>query len=280
MITALNIEDHTKKGIKGAFSLFRRNRIRVEHTYCDTAAVKSVTYELRRGEVNWSALDRFIKGQRGRLLCPEGIELPSGSGYKRFESRELDRRLCENAAIFLLGEVKDMKVDVVLIDKSGELAPFCSYLVDHPGSLRVVTENSELYLEEADRILEERGAVIRICSAANDLFDADLIVAPDGSDIPVRCGENAVLLFGVEPTAPVGARAVYRYSFGLHEKLRKIKPDYLDDGYFASALYSLAGVHSLGSSVFNRCSDGEVLHTRKSLVEKLKTKTEESRADV
>ena len=272
MLTALHIEDHTGKGLKRLCSLLRHNRIRVAHLYCDSAAVRSVVYEHRRGQISWAAIGRFVGGGRRNLLCPPGTQLPSDGGWKRFDDRSLNRRLCENAATVLLRAARGLEPRVVLADDSGERAGFCAYLTEDTDSLTVVTRSPELYLTEADRILEERGAVIPVSSGESGLSDADLIIAPDAITRDLRCSPDAVILSGEPPLVRQRAPVIYDYTFDLPEKYRAMCPPYLDEMYFAAALYSLAGVHELGASVFRRCYDGRVLHTRVSLLEQLRVR--------
>ena len=268
MLTALNIEDYTKKGAGRIFNILRHNRIRVEHLYCDRAAVKSVTYEQRRGKVKWAAADRFVRGERRQLLCPEGLELPDG--YRRYTSGELSRRLCENAGLWLLRQMGDRRPSIVFIDGDGERAGLCSYLVDCTDRLRVVTKNPRLYLEEADRLLSEKGAAIRISTGADSLSDADLVIAPEAIDRDLGCAEDAVVLSSEPPTVSQRAPVIHSYTIDLPQKYRSVCPTYLDEMYFASAMYSLAGAHELGSAIFTRCGGDRILHTRMSLLEALK----------
>ena len=121
MMTALKIEEHHK----GFLRYLRRNRIRVEHRYCDAATLKCVTYEHYHGKVNWTSIDRFVKAQRNRVLCAPEMEIASNSGYKRFASSELSRRMCENAALYLLRTVMNPYVKVVLVDEEGDSAGLC-----------------------------------------------------------------------------------------------------------------------------------------------------------
>ena len=272
MLTALNIEDYTRRGPMRLLSVLRHNRIRVEHLYCDSAAVKSVVYERRRGRMSWASVDRFVRSQRGRLLCPEGTELPEDSGYRRFAGRELSRRMCENAALFLLQELGSPHIRVALLDDAGEHAGLCSYLVDRTDSLLVLTRSTRLYLDEADRLLEERGAAVRIGAAGGDLRGADLIIAPRALTADIRCAPDAVILSGEPPLVSQNAPVIREYIFDLPDKYRKIRPPYLDEMYFASALYTLGGIHELGSYVFRRCCGGCVLHTRESLPELLRAR--------
>ena len=269
MLTALKIEDHTRRGIKGMFTLLRHNRIRVEHLYCDNAAVKSIVYEHRRGKISWSAIDRFVRSNRGRVLCSADTQLPAACGYRRFDDRALSRRLCENAGLYLLGEIDAPHVKVALIDNSGERTALCAYLTADTDNLLVITRCPRLYLHEADRILEQRGAVVRVSTGGADLSDADLIIAPEPIDRALNCAADAVILSGEPPQVSQNAPVICGYLFELPEKYRSVKPPYLDDMYFASALYGIGGVHELGAEVFRRCYDGRVLHTRASLTQQL-----------
>lgn len=272
MLTALKIEEYPRRGIAGLLSLLRHNRIRVEHLYCDSVAVRSVVYEHRRSRISWASIDRFVQAQRDSLLCPEGLELPPESGYRRFVSRELNRRMCENAALHLLRGAAPARVRTVLIDAEGEHLSLCPYLADETDSLLAVTRSPQLYLEEADRILEESGAVVRVSTGDADLSDADLIIAPAALREDIRCASDAVILSGEPPRARQNAPVIYDYTFDLPDKYRSLKPPYLDEMYFAEALYTLGGIHELGSSVFRRCYDGRILHTRASLLELLQTR--------
>lgn len=270
MIAALNIESYIRRGPARLLSLLCHNRIRVEHLYCDAAAVKSLSYEWRRGKVNWQAIDRFVRSHRAELLCSEDVPLPEALGYRRFSSPALSRRMCENAAIYLLDTIADAKVRVALVDDSGDSLPLCSYLCDYCDPLYVVSGNTAVYAAEADRLLSEKGASI-VCSRSDRLLrEADLVIAPGRIERDLGCSGMAVILSGERPTVPQNSPVVYDYYIDLPEKYRSIRPDYLDEMYFASALYELAGAHELGSYIFRRCGDGRVIHTRNSLLEQLK----------
>ena len=243
MLTAFNIEEHSS----GVLRFLRRNRIRVEHRYCDDASLKCVTYEHHRGKIGWNAVDRFIKAQRNHVLCPPELVLPSDSGYKRFTSTRLSRRMCENAALYLLRTAALGGLKVVLIDEAGDSVGLCEWLTDHCELLTVLTGTTDVYAAQADYLLNEKGAVIRVCRDTGCLRDADL--------------ENCT--------------AVYKYFIDLPAKYRELCPAFLDEMYFAEALFVMGGIHALGSEVFSRCGDGNVIHTRLSLVRRLKALIQE-----
>lgn len=270
MITALHIEDHTRTGLAAVLSLFSHNRIRVEHMYCDAASLKSITYEHHRGKVSWAAIDRFVKAQRNHLLCDGTLELPRELGYKRFVSHELMKRMCENAALYLLDALGDSDVRVTLIDDTGDHVELCRYLIDYTNYVQVVTQTPDVYIEEADRLLTEKGAALRISRNDDSIRYADIIIAPQRLSRDIVSAENAVILSAQKPEVRQNAPVIYEYFFDLPEKYREIKPDYLDDMYFASAMYMLAKAYEMGSYTFKRCFDGRIIHTRMSLLEQLK----------
>lgn len=274
MITAFHMADRTASGPRAVLNLFHRNRIRVEHLYCDSVALKSITYERFRGRVNWTSVDRFIGGHRNRILCREETALPADRGYRRYESDELRLRLCENAALYLLRHAGSQNVRVVLIDDTGEHAGLCAYLIEETDRVSVVTKNTRLYLSEADRLLEEKGAVLTVGKSCGPLRFADLVIAPAVLTRDLHCADDALILSAFAPTVAQNAPVISDYTIDLPEKYSAIKPAYLDDMYFACAMYSLAGAHELGASIFRRCSDGGTIHTRSSLIRLLQNRPE------
>lgn len=269
MITAVNLEDRTKRGAGVLLNIFKRNRIRVEHSYCDTAAVKSVTYERYRGQVSWAYIERFVKSQRKSLLCPDTLIFPEESGFERYESSLLSRRMCENAALYLLRSINKRTVRTVLMDKNGEHSQMCESLIKYADPLYVVTEAPDIYIAQAEYLLSEKGAALRVSRSRGCLRFADLIISPEAPDSDMLCPTDCVILSGEKPSVRQNAPVICKYCYDLPKKYSEIKPGYLDDMYFASALYDLAGAHELGAQLFSRCSDGQVLHTRMSLTELL-----------
>lgn len=266
MMTALHIEEHEG----GILRFLRHNRIRVEHRYCDSAQFKCVTYEHYRGRIGWTGIDRFVKAQRNRVLCVPDLPLPEESGYKRYVSHALSRRMCENAALYLLRAVDTKDVKVVLVDNSGDSVGLCEYLADYTDPIYVVSGAIEIYAAQSEYLLNEKGAALRVCRGTDCLRDADLIIAPECLTEPLPCAPQSVILTGEMPSAPQNTAAVYEYFFDLPPKYRELCPSFLDEMYFASALFAMAGARELGSELFTRCGDGSVIHTRMSLVEQLK----------
>lgn len=269
MITAVDIED--KKG-KGLFSVLplRTNKIRVEHLYCDRAAVKCVTYEKYRKEVNWGVLDRFIKAQRNHILCRKDLILPE-KGYRRFESFELAGRMAENAALYALEHSGRKDLNVVLLDNSGESIGLSRWLLDCSDRVIVITESTSFYLDEASMLLEEKGAVLKVTRSRAPLSQADLIISRAKIEEPIPLKKSAVIFTSQKPSVSLSCRVISDYYFDLPDKFENIRPAFLDPMYFASALYTMAGVYELGAEVFRYCRDDKSVHTRSSVKDFFKT---------
>lgn len=265
MMTALQIEEYGKNRLR----FLRRNRIRVEHRYCDTATLKCVVYEHNRGKVSWTSIDRFVKAQRNRVLCAPETDLPPSSGYKRFVSSALSRRMCENAALHLLRNTADRAIKAVLVDNSGDSAGLCEYLAEYCDPVYVITTATQIYSAQAEYMLSEMGASLRICHDNQRLNDADMVIAPECLRETLPCAANTLILTGEKPAQRQNAPAIYEYFFELPSKYQELCPAFLDDMYFASALYTMAGAKELGSEVFTRCGDGVTIHSRRSLAEVL-----------
>lgn len=265
MITALNVVEPVEKRLLSKIAnRLRHNQIKVEHLYCDRAALKCVTYIRYRKSVNWSAVDRFVKAQRNRVLCPAALALPVALGYRRYEGGALSRRMCTNAAFYLLENAPVMNAKTVLIDDAGDDVRLCEPLLELTDSLTVLTKEPALFREEAERLIEERGAVLRVSGGSSALKDADLIIAPGRIETTLECDERALILTAEKPRVFQRGCVLYGWSFDLPQKFLSIKPDFLDDMYFADALYGMGRVYELGSILFVYCKSDRAVHTRAS----------------
>ena len=74
---------------------------------------------------------------------------------------------------------------------------------------------------------------------------------------------------GRKPLAEQPSGVIFEYFFDLPRQYRDIKPAFLNDMYFASALYAMSGAYEMETELFSRCGDGEVLQTRPSLLKRL-----------
>lgn len=184
MLTALHVVTKEHKNILSKlFSILLRDKIVIEVRKEDRICVKCITYTKRHKNINVKKLDKVVKAQRNRILCTEKevIEELSPYGYKAFESKQLQRQLCTNTALVLLNGANDSK-KVGLVDPNASYTDYIKYLLKFTDDLTVVTQQSDVYIDVAHRLLEETGAPIRLSKSTRSLSDCDLIIAPQGSD--------------------------------------------------------------------------------------------------
>lgn len=277
MITALNIVKPSRKTFFSKTVPFvRGNKIKVDHLYSDFVAIKSITYTQNRKKANWNTIDKFVKAQRNHILCNEDIPLPKELGYKRFLSFDLNARLCTNLALYLLKYIsKSEDITVGIVDDNALYEEFVYSIVNFTDKVCVVTKNYGAYVSLSNRLLDEKGAVIFITKNLSRLKDCDLIVAPELIKTPIQSKDSALILTAQKPKVTMNATTVYKYCFDLPADIKSAKPEYLDDMYFASALYSLSRVYKLGSIVPRILYSDNTVHTVSSLSNILKTRSSE-----
>ena len=272
MLTALNIITPEKRSFfSNLLSVIRGNTIKVQHLYFDSVALKSITYTQNRKKINWNAIDKFTKEQRTKLLCCENMILPKDKGYRRYESFELNSRLCTNLALYLLKNISHSEnLTVGLIDDNALYDELGFRLVDFTDKVYIFTKKHDAYIPVTERLLDEKGAVITVTKNLGKLKFCDLVIAPELIKMKLPLSENALVLTSQKPVAETDALTLYNYFFDLPKKYLSVKPDYLDDMYFASALYSLLKIYKLGSFVPRLCSGNNDIHTPSSLCNVLK----------
>ena len=160
----------------------------------------------------------------------------------------------------------------MLIDSVGDCVGLTENLSDYCDPVYVVTGATEIYAAQAEYLLNEKGAALRICRGNTCLRDADLIIAPEKLTDTLCCPRDALILTGEIPGKTQNASVIWEYFFDLPQKYRELCPGFLREMYFASALYAMAGAKELGAELFTRCGDGVTLHTRESLVNLLKNR--------
>ncbi|MGN0452253.1 MAG: hypothetical protein ACI4GZ_00450, partial [Ruminococcus sp.] len=82
---------------------------------------------------------------------------------------------------------------------------------------------------------------------------------------------SAVVLTAKKPMLQVPCKVYYQYDFKLPSDLDVLRPQGLSSEYFASALYSLEGIHSLGCLVPIVCRSGNSSETYLSLARYLES---------
>lgn len=257
MLTALSITEKIEKNkLKHLFNIIRGNKITITLKQSGGVTLRRLQYFNRNGKINWDIIDEYVGIQRDGILCSEYLELPADMGYRRFASEEFSKRLCTNMALQILSKVQDAsKLKVCFYDLYGESADTLIHILEYCPEVRVYTQNSELYSNIRDVILEDTGISPIISCDESILEDTDFLIAPCKIKNTLPLKNKAITLTSVCPDAGQKGALYFRYHFKMPTRFADIKPAELSDFYFATALYVKAKQHQLGTIVPMICSN-------------------------
>lgn len=252
MITVLTIEKREPSGTVGKIlSRISLNSLKATHSSTAGVDARYLKYICRRKKVNWRRISREAGNDRENLVYSGKVEIDPLSGITPFEPYELRQRLCGNMALEVLEIMKEIpkNLRIGIYDPKGDFSDLCECVLKFTSNFTVVTHNKALYTEQAQRILEERGAVLCVCSKVSALCSCGLIIAPVHVTESFMPMTKAVMLTCAKPAVPIRCRVYYRYSFSLPKELESLRPESLQTEIFGAALYSLGGIYDIGSCV-------------------------------
>ncbi len=252
MLTVLNVEKRIPRGKwRGAFEKLSVNTLKVTRVNEQGISVDYINYICRNGRVDWRRISNKAKDGRINLIYTGKEEVPVDCGIVTFVPAALRQRLCGNMALEVLKLMERIprQLKVGVYDPWGDFSDLAEYLLKYVPDVVVVTKNVGLYTEQAQRILEETGAVLGVKRNVSALSACGLIVSPDRVDEKFTPMTKAVVLTSREPCVSLGCRVYYRYDFRLPAEFESLRIKETDAEYFGGALYSLCGVYSLGSVV-------------------------------
>lgn len=266
MLTSLDIKTpQYDSRLKRMLSWFLPDSMKVEVRNTEGIKLKYIQYICRSGKVNFKKIDKEVGAQRNRLLCQKSLEFPKNSGYKRFYNKGFEYRLCTNLCISILCAMKNQSVSVGLVDTDASFVTLPKYLLKYTDSVVVVTNETDVYKEVGEELLNDIGAPIRVSRTLRSLQMCDLVVAPKGVPDGAVLKADSVVLTTEKPKCSYNATVVYDYRIELEPELEEMCPDTLSDVYFASALYTMCHMYKLGSTVPTLCVTENKVHTPSSL---------------
>lgn len=266
MLTILTIEDKQSKGRGEKLSSLLPNSLKVHDTN-GKIPIRYIEYINRNGRINWRRISKKAGSERHRLLYSGAFALPDDGEICLFEPFALRQRLCSNMALSVLEMMKEgtKGLRTGLYDPEGEFCDLPEHLLKFTDNLVVVTKNHKVYRQQAQRLLDERGAVLCVTSQVSALSNCGLIISPCVLDVNFTPLSKAVILTCHKPKVSLACRVYYSYSFHLGKEFESLKPEALSSEVFAGALYSLCGFYALGSLVPLVCTSPTDTQTTLSL---------------
>lgn len=252
MITILTIERREASGaVSKILSKISLNSLKVTRNSVNKVQLRQLHYICRRKKVNWHRISKVLGESRENLVYSGKEEIDANSGISLFAPYELRERLCGNMALEVLDIMKEVpkNLRIGIYDPKGDFSDLCECVLKFTSNFTVVTRNKVLYTEQAQRLLEENGAVLRVCSKVSALATCGLIIAPVTVTEPFMPMTKAVMLTCAKPAVSLRCRVYYKYSFSLQKEFESMRPEGLQTEIFGAALYSLGGVYEIGSCV-------------------------------
>lgn len=266
MLTFLSVEKPKKRAV-----FFLRNKVYVEEKEVQGINARYIRYVQRAGKIRWDKIKKLCSDDSDRLLTEKALTLPKNLGLMRFESYALKERLCLNAAIEVLKLIKSKrhKLKVAVYDPEGLLVDSAEALLRFTDSITVVTGMTGFYSEEARRIMDESGAVLKVSKNLKALESAQLVVTPAVLRVMLPLSKQAVVLTVDKPLVLQKCRVYWDYELMLSDELESLIPKGIDKVYFASAIYALCHRFELGSEIPEGIAGEGVSHTSESLAKYL-----------
>lgn len=275
MLTLLSFEEKKSRG----FANFGLGRGKVEEFYEEAGGItaKKIICRIKNGKINGDRLLKKLGGEK-LAVCPREKKYLLPAGVRCFSDRKLRERLCGNFAVAVARRLTREKAEVKigLFDPDGENSDLVAFLVECTGNLLVVTYAGEIYCECADRILEEKGAVISMSSDTADLEDCGFIIAIEPIREKIYPSGNCVIISSDKPSVPLQCQCYWEFSADIPEKYKKLCPKDMPELTFCAALYEMCGVYEIGSQVPLVCRNSSTAHTAASLgayIANMKTNT-------
>ena len=151
----------------------------IEEVPCGRAHFLQITLPVIHGKVNLSKLWRqgYLDGP---LLAPDELELPAGCGALAPDSSAFRARLLCNALLAVLEPFP--RAEVVMIDREAKYGALALQILSRQQSLRVVTQNVDVYADWNRRAADLLGAGLMLTESLACVTRAQAVFAPAGGE--------------------------------------------------------------------------------------------------
>jgi len=191
VFVCLQVEARATKGIlERLISRMLRQKVRLEEASALGARYLLAEVSLPKGKgICWDSIIEELPPAVSCVLAPDGYLPPPK--YAPYPFRKFERGLLLETAS---GIVANSQIPVYrriagLYDPRGGYVDFLPTLLKQYTSVRVVTNEGELYRQAAERMMEEFGAPVISGGQPSDFADCALLILPGDDSLPVapRC---------------------------------------------------------------------------------------------
>lgn len=255
MFVTLELQQPNRRGLlKYASALLPRPRPEVAERDAFGVRYALIRAQLRGGEPDWQAVEAAAGRYAGRMLFPDDVSPPPGSGMRAVSCPRFELRvLCDTACELVKRTRMPMYRRVLgLFDPQAEYSELLYPLLHHYTTIRVVTADPRLYDDAADRMLEQLGAPVLLGTDSSAFADCVLVLAPGTPAAPLKLRPPCPVL----STAPLplpGGDNFYAPEAVVQPEIAALCPPGTSPRHFAAALHDYCEV-DVGSYTADRLS--------------------------
>ncbi len=258
MLVCLDIEKiYSKKPIEKIISFFKRSEVNKTIIKENGVCVLSVDYKQYYGKINFEKIYDLTIGNPKTILCSKDISLKN-TPFTRFDNKDYNRKMMENFICNILKNTNTENLSVSFYDPEGDYASLAEMIIDYIPRLRIVSNIPRFYENESDRITEKNGASYIVDNSIQTIAPCDILIAPSSVNIPVPTGSDTLIFTPTRPPVPVRGIVIYDYYPEIPLWCKRIKPDYIEDNYFLSGLYSLCDRYELSHLHPIKCGNDNI----------------------
>ena len=267
LITTLTVEEKQGKNAAARFwNLIRGDSLKTEIFEINETIIREITYKKRRKSINPEKISAAAGNQREYIVCSEGIFKNGEAGLYRFYAPRFEGRMCSNFALECVRQMKtaDRSLKIGVLDNFCSCTDIVRNLLRFSDNVTVVSSTPDEYGYVADEILSDCGASFLLTVDPSALGDCRLLIAPERIKLPLSLSSRTLVLTVAPPVHPIGGQVYWKYSIELPLEAEALRPKGIDEVYFASALYTKARCHSLGTLIPTLVSNLSSAHTPQS----------------
>ena len=185
----------------------------------------------------------------------------------------MNRCLCENTFIAVLKNlnVKPTDFSVSLYDPRAAYADILDTILQYSAQVKVVSNNIRFYEEESARLMERYGVTVLTTDNILSLNNSDIIVAPDKIRTDLKLSKDTFVFTAEEPGINLGCTVIDDYKVNTPIEYKPLIPNYIEDEYLLSYLYSELKIYELSDLVPVYCISEGKAKTIKEISEELET---------
>lgn len=230
--------------------------VTVNETSYDNLNIKHVNAIKRKNKIPWKKISRTLGNYNQQILCSSDVLFPPNFKFTRYEPLNLNRILCQNAAIetLKLAKASKSKLSVTIFDPLGCYGNIVYRLLPFLHQIKVITKNIEFYARESEILMEQYGASILVCNSVSWIRPCHMLIAPDKIITPLSLPKECITFTGFRPNTSLNGSVYYNYKVKIPSKFKKIIPHGINSEYFLSALIDSHNISSTDNITPELCT--------------------------